>query len=193
MLFCYYSYWLCHAHTEMLYHIAFRNWPIAVPNHQSPGWRGSSCVAENWKTTEGPESSIGREKKNMGAEDWQKVMVARLVTERWKKQKRSRVLGNLWWSIYRVRKIMNWEISARRDSLPGKTHLEGGLRPRWVMSLLRKEHFWKDWAEDTKTEFCLEICVRFVIEGTPGRGLESYSADEKQTSGRSLDIEFSDV
>lgn len=33
----------------------------------------------------------------------------------------------------------------------------------------------------------------FVIEGTPGRGLESYSADEKQTSGRSLDIEFGDV
>lgn len=61
------------------------------------------------------------------------------------------------------------------------------------MSLLRKEHFWKDWAEDTKTEFCLEICVGFVIEGTPGRYLVSSSADEEQTLGRSLGIEFSDV
>lgn len=33
----------------------------------------------------------------------------------------------------------------------------------------------------------------FVIEGTPGRCLVSSSADEEQTLGRSLGIEFSDV
>lgn len=58
MPFCYYSYWLCHAHRRMLYHIAFRNRLIAVANHQSQEWTGYRYVAGYWKTGEEPESSM---------------------------------------------------------------------------------------------------------------------------------------
>jgi len=48
------------------------------------------------------------------------------------------------------------------------------------MSLLRKYHLRKGWAEDTKIESCLEFCVDIAIEGTPRRCSECYSADREE-------------
>jgi len=54
---------------------------------------GYRCITGDWKTTDRPEPSTGREKTD--AEDWQEVTFSRLVMESWKKQKRSRILGNV--------------------------------------------------------------------------------------------------
>lgn len=93
MLFCYYSYWLCHAHIQVLYHLILRNRLILYQTIEAQGWRGYRCITGDWRTKDRPESSTGREKTD--AEDWEEVMFSKLVMESWKKQKRSQILGNL--------------------------------------------------------------------------------------------------